>query len=903
MTTSRSGLPGLLARHLRSGGAAGLAVSVLVLISSGVLAAAPGALASIGRAELAYQVGHISPNLRFLTSRVSAAPPFGPPPVGVGSALPADATSTWGELDADLAQVRAQAPRPLRDRLGPARYTAYTDLLFLPQPPAAAGVIGEFRVILAADPHLTESTRLVSGAWPTAVTQPLGLSSPVPIALSVATARRMGWRVGESQTRQLVTSSRVRLVLTGIFDKAQGSDDYWTLNRSILLPHEQPTNNSDLITGTAFVHPASWPFVAGLTAGGYLRLYYPFDVAGVPASQTDELRAQLERFSNGVHPLGTSRAADPARLSSVVLSTGSAITLAAVQSTVGSAAAVLSLLLVGPCGAALAVLAMGSGLLAGRRRTAFALLGVRGAAGVNLRVVSAIEGLLLSLPAAAVGVGLAFRVLPPDAVGPALILPAIAAVLPAALLAWSVSAPAGRPDVATRRAGAPRRAAELAVLAVAIGSTMLLYRSRAGTVTRLDLLILIAPLFLCLAAMVLLTRIFPIPMAAAHRLFRRRPGLVGSFGSARAIRDRALSSAPLLALLLGIAMAVLSATLLTTLQRGVVSAARTNTGADLRVDRPGLQPGETTRIAAVAGVQRVAAVATVDSVTVRISGIEQGVPVYLVDTAALTSVQAGVVGAVPLPAGMTTMRGSAVPVVVSPDLAAASGLSVDGRPLVAVGTSATTAGIGHSTRWILADLNFLSTFSNLPTFPDTLLIGLSSDADSQAVVVRIAQVVADPVIGVPGDAAAVLLAAPVIGGLQLTMAVALVIMGLLCAAAVIMTAVAGAPVRQKIIAILRIIGLPARATGQIVGWELAPIAVVALFGGVGVGIGLSRIVTDVVDLRPFTGGRTAPPVSAGAPLLALLLGGFLLAVTVFIGLSTVVARRAGLATVLRFGDE
>ncbi len=898
----------ILLRHLGSAKAAATTLAVLVLITTGLLAAIPGTLDRIGGAELRYQVAALSPKSRFPTSRIVAEPPIGPGPTGAADGLPPGAESTWGATDADLQAIRRSAPEPLRDHLGRARYTAYTGVMELPQPPPGSGEIGDFKLILAADPRLAESAHLISGTWPEPVLTGFPLDAPVGIALSAATARRMGWKIGEVQTPPLLDPTlRTRLMLTGTFDQTTDSGDFWTLNRSILLPNIRRTSNSDIVTGTAFVNAGSWPVAAGVFGGpvgagsaNYLWVYYPMDVRRVPISQAEQLRAQLDSFTDGPHPFGRAPG-NPLGVASIRLASETAATLSRVLSSVSSADSVLSLLAAGPCVAAVAVLVLGCRLLTNRRRRAFALISARGASGGLLRSTFAVEGLLLSVPAAAIGITVAFLFLPPDHLATALVLPVAAAATPAAVLAGSLSrSRIGRPDVAGERSRRVRATAEIAVLATAVASTTVLLLSGDGSSLGLDPLAVLTPVLICLAVCVLLLRMLPVPIRAVNGAFRERRGLVHFLGSARSLRDRS-GLAPVLGLVIGVAMAVLAAVLLSTLRAGVVTASRTEVGGDLRVDQLALLPADISAVNRIPGVTRVAASDTVDSVQLKVDGLEQGVQVYLVDSDALPLVQADVGGAVPIPPGMRATIGTDVPVVVSPDLAGRS-LAVDDRTLRVVGSGAATAGLGRATTWVVADKRFLGAFSTGDYLPQTLLLQLDQRADPAAIGEAIGQRLPDAVVGNPASRTATLLAAPVIGGLQLILIVALAVMAALCGAAILMTAVANTPARTQLVAVIRILGMPGSAVRRLVGWELGPGAVAAVLGGTATGIGLCLLVTQVIDLRPFTGGGDQPVVVVAGATLVELLGGFLLLVLAAVTISSRFAARAGLAAELRFGD-
>lgn len=894
----RTSILGLLLRHLRHAWAPALGVGLLVLISSAMVAAAPGALERIGRSELRYDVNQLSAGQRDLTAQTSAHPILGPGPDPSGSGLPADSARVWGALQTSLQHIEDQAPSPLRGQLSTPRFTAYASPLVLPQSSQPADVVGQLRISLAADPLLARSARLVSGTWPS--TASAGSTAPIGMTLSVATAQRMGWRVGEIRAPQGEPS--LRLQLTGTFDAVSATDDYWTINSSILQPDDNPTLGADIITGTGFVAADAWPAVLDKVAPYYVQIFYPFDADSVPVAQIGRLQAQLTGFISITHPFEWTGQPKFDDLIAVSLLTSSPPLLRATSSKISSADAVLSILILGPIGAALGALILACRMLMARRRPAFALLTQRGCTGWRLRLFFAAEGLLVAVPAAAIG-ATAGWLLPADRWWPALLAVLAVAMIPGLALAVGLRARVvGRSDLNLRAGSRWRRIAELAVVLVAVAATLLLYRSEVGVAPGIDPLVALTPLVLCLAGCLVILRLLPLPLTIVHNIARKRPGVTWFVGSARALRDPSVGLTPVLSVLLGVAMAVLSAIVLSTLNTGVDLAARATVGADLRVDRPQLLPGDVAAIRSVPGVAAATTLTTVGDVQVQVAGLEQAVTVYFVDSKALAAIQSDVIGAVPVPSGITDVVGAAVPVVVSKDLAG-SALSIAGHPLAVRGSASSTAGLGRGSGWLLVDSRFLATFGAGSQLPEAMLIQLQPGAAGTQVGDRIEAAVPGALISSAAEAAATLGDAPVVRGVQAVVLAMLVIMGLLCTATVLMTMVAGAGARRGVVSTLRILGLRPSAIKALVAWELLPATITALLGGAAIGVALAKIVTDVVDLRPFTGGALAPAVSVQWPLLAGLLGGFI----VFVGVATLLGAarsgRSALAITLRFGDN
>jgi putative ABC transport system permease protein len=63
------------------------------------------------------------------------------------------------------------------------------------------------------------------------------------------------------------------------------------------------------------------------------------------------------------------------------------------------------------------------------------------------------------------------------------------------------------------------------------------------------------------------------------------------------------------------------------------------------------------------------------------------------------------------------------------------------------------------------------------------------------------------------------------------------------------------------------------------------------------------VVMAAVDLRPFTGSSVAPAYALDPAILALTLGGFVVAAVLLTALALVVSRRVGAAGALRNVEE
>jgi putative ABC transport system permease protein len=121
--------------------------------------------------------------------------------------------------------------------------------------------------------------------------------------------------------------------------------------------------------------------------------------------------------------------------------------------------------------------------------------------------------------------------------------------------------------------------------------------------------------------------------------------------------------------------------------------------------------------------------------------------------------------------------------------------------------------------------------------------------------------------------------------------------------AILLTLVATARARSRVLSQLRTLGLSAGQARRLIVVELAPLVGAAALAGLAVGLLLPRLLRTAVDLRPFTGGALAPAIRVD-PLAALALTtGLLLLVALTVLVVTVANRRTGLGTALRLGED
>ncbi|MFD6139698.1 FtsX-like permease family protein [Promicromonospora sp. NPDC060271] len=934
-----SGLGLLARRQLRTSWGATATLGVVAFLAAGVLSTAPRAVATMHADQVAYETAAASGLSKDVISVVGAVP--GEPPGGmyyVPGEEPAADTPVepdWSPFLANLDAVRAEVPEPLRSAMGaPDFHVSATELAYTD--PVPASELAEAKILLRAAPGLADRTDLVEGSWPVAT--PAGGDRPFEVAVSRAVADAYGWELGgryETLGGSGVVALADRypsLVVTGIFDAGDPDADYWLHNslgaRASLI---NDPNRGLLGTAAVYVSPA---MIVPLTLGyAETRIWYPVSTDDVTADAVPELLSQVNGLSAKVIPV----AAGPDDPTPMQLRPDSRLSeildrLLAQRTGVDAIVAVLA---VGPLGATVAVLALGARLVVDRRRSALALLRARGASGAQLRLLMGGEGLVVGLGSAAVGfaAGLALSAaLGMDApvtasqVGLAL----AAGLAPAAALALATS-PAGlrttRADLAPRSSSRVRWVLEVLVVAgAALATWLLLSRgvvAGSGAGSGVDPLVAAAPLLVSLALTLLAVRAYPWIALAVERALAPRRDLVPFLGAARATRDPAGGPVPAVALVLAVAVAATSAVLYSTVSGGVVREAWRATGADLRISGPMVDEPVAEQIAALDGVEVVVPVGEVGDGVLQGEGASSNAEtrraeIYTVDAAALATAQADVAGAPETLGDLARATGSgeaddAVPVILT-RAAAGPGVSPGSTGITLATQEGGVAvhvvdvvdelpGLPAGRALVLVDTDRLASATGDTAYPRLALVGLTDDADRSAVRADITRLLPSAMVEDPDQEADEMLAAPVSGGLVIAFVLAVLLAGLLCAAAVVMTLMLAAPARARLLAVLQTLGLSPRQGRGLVGWEIGPWAVVALAVGAVLGVAVPSLVLAAVDVTALTGGTTQPGPQYDPLLLGAAAAGFVVVVLAAVGAAAALSRRGEVAAQLRMGSN
>ncbi|PWD52072.1 hypothetical protein C8046_16880 [Serinibacter arcticus] len=789
-----------------------LLVVVIVALIAGLLAAWPRVEADARADQVRFRLADASSLGSDVAGRVSAAgvvlglaeDPYEDPPRTTEAER-----ALWDAFDAELEALRLSTDAPLRDVLAPAQRVAVTEKAFdLPINPAV-DVRGP-ALSLAGDPTVADRVTLADGRWPEAPawdgqpapTGAVDLESlpdlDVEVVVLQETAERLGLTLGEP-LRVPTLSYDLAIVPVGTYTVDDPDDPYWRHITAAASPGVvEDLNAGTSVVGVGYTAADGWWRTSQATAEpARVDVWYAVDPGTLDGVDPARLGAQLRAFLGADHSLTGATFPGDTRFTSELPER-----LDAVAQENEAVAAVVLLVAVGPLGVALAVLALVARLLLDRRRRALAMIAARGASPRQLRTTLGVEGLLLGLPAAALGWGAVAVALGGDP-GARGWVPSLALGLVPALVLTTAPLPSGlRRTRRDLRAGGVVRDVVVAVLAALVLAQVIASPTGAVAGTG-DPLLIAAPLVLALAVTVAVLRVYPWLARAAHAALRRGRSLPHVLGSARAVRESAASLTSVLAVVVGVSVAVFSVVALGSLRAGLERTVWVTAGADLRISGPVVDADQLEAVQALDGVAAVAAVSTVSPAILQLPGSSPRVQLVLTDTAAYAAVLQdvpGTVGAAPVDSVAADDGVDPVPVLTSPRL---GGQGADGVRLVAsqnvavevLASGDVLPGVADSSvAWVLADAAGLpEAAAGSP--PRLLLVRVAPGADPATVGTAITDVIGPAAVERSVDARDAVADTPAFRLLAGALTVSIVLAALLAVAALVLVQVTAAPAR------------------------------------------------------------------------------------------------------------
>jgi putative ABC transport system permease protein len=858
---------GLARRLYLAAPAWSLVVGLLVLLTSALLVAAPRASAAAAGTELRQAIADVRGAERDLAA--VAAGGFHP---GAGSAPGLDpvAAEEFGALEEQLVAFADSADPALRARLGAVDYTVRSGVLSAPAGTARPGVpISNVR--LGFDPRIFDRVQIVEGAAPAAADGTTTTDevtgqflADVDVMLSADSAARVEWAVGETR---VVREIQVRLRLTGTFEAVDPDAIVWQHVPSVLQPEVFDDGNAAARSlGTAYVAPGTLTTFPDLVGGASrLTVWFPFDAGGLTLADAETTVAELRRFTQAREQI-------PAIGNATLrFSSGTLDAIERVLDRSSSTTALLALVGSGPLGVAAAVLGLAAQGVVVARRPTLELAAARGASPGALRRALATEGALVGVPSAALGLLLAVGLTPGALTWPSVVVAGVIGAAPAAVFAARASFPlvrARRQDLGISTRGRVRLALDLVVTGLAIVATVLLVVGGGRSGSGVDPLAVVAPLLLATAGALLAERLLPAPAGAALARAAAGSRVAGFLGLARAVREPSGSIAHL-ALVVAIAIATASVVLLTTLDRGTVEAAEGALGGEVRAEGAALTAEKVDELATLPGVDAVAGIEAIGSVTLTFGAERSQVPAYVVDGAALARIQAD------FPVGLDS-GDEPVPFVVSPALGAAladADYTIEGSTATLVGMAGGASGVGGG-EWLMVDRSASPTIGAGSFSPRVVVASATAGSDPREVAVLLADALdGQPRVTTLDDRIADQRATPIPNTLRAGFIIAIALAALLAAAAILMSARLAAAGRTALARTLGRLGAERRTVAAVFAIEALPATLAALLVGGALGAAIPFLVVAAVDLAPIVGG-IAPPAVVVDPiaLVVLVLG-------------------------------
>ncbi len=468
-----------------------------------------------------------------------------------------------GPVDAAGAELEAQVPGPVSRLFTDRVFTVDTSRSRVMSPTRTPSLLS-----LRVQQDVADHIRYVEGRAPSGALRPVPAdptsSTPGPttayeVALSTVAADQIGVGVGDTLQLALdstdplnrAKTSKSAVQIVGIFDVPEPEAAYWSDDTTLDRPTLKAFSADNVVTNAvALIAPETYPILLGNTDQIGLPLRYSWrwyvDPTRLEAGQVNDLQDGLRRLES-VFPASAVAAG---KGSGTILRSGLLRFIDEQQARWASVRAVLTTVAIGPAAVAGAALWLIVLLGSARRRTALGLARSRGASPLQIVAATAVEGSLLTVPAALVAIVLATLAVPGGLDPPTVAIPLLVAAAATALMVAGIvpvargtaTDPAGTGG-ATRRSSPRRLVGELLVIGLAIGGAILLRErtiqggSSTAELTAADPFIAAVPALVGLAAGLIAVRLFTIPIRGLAAVAGLRHDLVPVLGLRRTTRS------------------------------------------------------------------------------------------------------------------------------------------------------------------------------------------------------------------------------------------------------------------------------------------------------------------------------------------------------------------------------
>ena len=839
----------------------------------------------------------------------------------LGSAL--NVRTSLGPADIELVQSALRQHLAPRLPIGP--ISGYWDGLTTPFTPAeeittSSGTVNaEFE--FAYRSPFPKYVRVVAGSLPGPVSRQHGVVT-IPVAVTVATAKRFGFGVGS----EVFAGGGFRVKVGGIVAPRDAHAPFWTVDPVAAAPaFVKPLNSplywlGGLFTPAAALSPLQAMFNQGSTQ---VTLVFPLALSHLTESQAINL-AQTMRGT--LSTAGTLTFTSAQNLASITVSSGATGLLKQFVSETAAVGNVLDLMSVSLAVVGAVVVLLTAWLMAERRREEFEMLWARGASRRQLAATALGASASAALPGAAIGIGLAVA-LTPGADTPLAwwlagltVLAALAGPVLITVRQHRSYVGAARPDRPASRLSAIRRlVAESALTLLCIGSLIVLREQ--GTGHHDDLVASAAPVLAAVPVAIIMLRLYPAAVRLLLRLASRSGGVVSFLGLARSARATASAVLPAFAMVLALSLVSFAGMVRAAVIRGEVTQSWQAVGADAIVSTApaAMSLAQQQSIAAVPGAQATAPVA---ETTASYSSSGKALAVLIVNPRSYAAVLAQTpLGRPPAsfadwhgPASLSTAGragppGRAIPVLASPGLAAQFGgravtVEVAGRRVTVriVGTGPTMSQEAAITGSTGAGSLVLPAFALGASAPvaDAMLVA-GPNLDDHALTSLVARWrVQGGSVTLQSSVLAGLKSAPVQQATYIELLLGGIAAAIGCLVVLLLVLLLSAQSRQLTLARTATMGLSMAQGRWLALVESTPQIVAVLIGGLICALGLAPLVGPALDLAAFTGSITPVPVRIEPTWLAVTAIGLFVLAMATVSIQTMLTD--GEPRSLRIGD-
>ncbi len=586
-----------------------------------------------------------------------------------------------------------------------------------------------------------------------------------------------------------------------------------------------------------------------------------------------------------------------------------------------AAVAQLSIIIAGVVSVAAVVIALMASLLLTRREADISLERARGSSVLSTALRLLLESFLVTALGLALGIAAALVITPSVSTASGL-LRAVALV---ALLSSPVSGalaarrmwtgkrePANRQDRAKLAKARKARRLTLEVLAIVIAAfavVSLRGRSVLQTTTEgIDPFLAATPVLVALAVVVVVVRLYPIPMRIIQFFAKRTRGVSGVITLAKT--REAIPVLPLLGLTLAIAVAVSGGLLVSSVQEAQQEASWDRVGADVRIDSAVTYAQEKSLKSQGLTVSR-----GLTKPKASLSfGNEYGTGFLLAMDESFPTIltMAGVEDVSSLQK-MYKAAENVAPGDPIPSLASVKLMDADVHETASVYLGRTYVPIdiiGEATvtpeGWAGPGPYLLMPADQLLSMPfeqsvDTNIAFVSGPHAAELVAAETQ--IDQSTVTTREEWLAGMRASALGGGVERAIGIAVLAVGLLAAMALLVTILRGVRERGRALSMLRTQGMGFRYGWWLALAELAPLTLAAVIGGAIGGLAILWLLGDSLGLKLLSGGLMNPPVVPNWTFMAVLGGGILVLLFLAVAVEVLAHRRNKLSEVLRWGES